>query len=52
MMWLIQPILAALFTPQAINLAFVLVCLAAALVANARAVMLASALLYLALALI
>jgi len=52
MMWLSQPILAVLLTPQAINLAFVLICLAGALGANGRLVLLVSALLYLALVLI
>ena len=48
MMWLLQLWLAAALTPRAINLAFAALCLAAALGANARLVMVLSALLYLA----
>ena len=50
MMWQFQSLLAVVLTPQAINLAFALLCLAVALGLCARLVALVSALLYVALA--
>lgn len=50
MMWQIQLWLAALLSPQAINLVFAMLCLAAAFGAPGRVVMVISAALYVSLA--
>jgi len=49
MMWLLQPLLAAALTPQAINLAFAALCFATACGVNGRLVMALSVPLYLVL---